>query len=60
MLCKNKLIDALAQTHKALVACTECLAEVPGESDEETLKELCILLAHQAKYLNDSLLKQVI
>lgn len=55
--CQEKFIQALSQTHRALLACAECICETRADSAEiEILQDMCETLALQAKILNDQLL----
>ena len=55
MVCREKLLRALQQTHSALIACSACLDE---EGEVETdLQELIVALAKQADRLHETLLQ---
>lgn len=57
MVCKEHLVDALSQTHRALLACSQCIDEASSHEERELLEELSVSLAAQAKVVHEMLLK---
>ena len=53
MVCREKLLRALQQTHSALIACSACLEE---HADVE-LQELIVTLARQTDHLHKTLMR---
>ncbi len=56
MLCREHLIDALTHTHRALIACSQCIEESSTAEEKELLKDLGFSLATQAKQIHEKLL----
>lgn len=58
MSCREKLIHALTQTHLALISCSECIYDDQPKEEQDTIRNMCVLLAEQARVLQDKLLQQ--
>ncbi|MDP9729926.1 hypothetical protein J2S04_002903, partial [Alicyclobacillus tengchongensis] len=43
MICKERLIEALTQTHKALIAYTRCAEMLENEEDQKRLEQVSLL-----------------
>ncbi|WP_304459366.1 hypothetical protein [Alicyclobacillus sendaiensis] len=56
MVCKERLIDALTQTHRALLAYTECVDLCETDEEREGLIEMVTMLAEQARRIQEELL----
>jgi hypothetical protein len=56
MACREALLDALTQTHRALMAYSRCLDVLEDEEERERFEQVCVDLATQAKTLQDHLL----
>ena len=56
MTCEDKLIVALTQTHRALLACSSCVNPSSMETEDTLLADLCETLAALAKTLHAKLL----
>ncbi|MCL6446055.1 MAG: hypothetical protein K6T83_21865 [Alicyclobacillus sp.] len=59
MICKERLIDALTQTHRALLAYVECVDLCETEEERERLTEIATILAEQARRIQEKLLDHV-
>ncbi|AEJ44367.1 hypothetical protein [Alicyclobacillus acidocaldarius] len=59
MICKERLIDALTQTHRALLAYVECVDLCETEEERERLTEIATILAEQARRIQEELLDHV-
>lgn len=53
MVCKEHLINALTQTHRALTACAQCIDECATEEEKELFGNLGHSLATQAKIIHE-------
>ncbi|WP_304459792.1 hypothetical protein [Alicyclobacillus sendaiensis] len=60
MICKERLIDALTQTHRALLAYAECVDLCETEDERECLTQMATLLAEQARRIQEKLLERAL
>lgn len=56
MVCREHLINALTQTHRALLACSQCMEETASSEEKELFGNLGVSLATQAKMIHEKLL----
>lgn len=56
MVCRDHLLNALTSTHRALIACSQCIEESATEEEKELFGNLGVSLATQAKALHEKLL----
>lgn len=57
MICKERLIDALTQTHRALLAYAECVDLCETDEERQHLTEIAVTLAEQARRIQSTLLR---